>query len=265
MRHIYEAGFFVQDMTRKKAFFVHLCISTLVIGGLLLLVLFFWYPYPFSLVAGIAKPLSILIGAYLIIGPLLTLILFKPGKAGLKFDMYLVSIIQSAVLLYGGYTLYQERPYYMVFVQDRFEVLAQGDIDLEGVTDPALLDKPWAQPIYVVALMPADVQEQQRILEETLFQGKPDIHQRPEYWHPYAAHLDKVSKRARPLEDLLERRPDEAVLINAAIRKSDNSESLAYMPIMGKRRVFSLLLESSGWTSVGVVSVDPWAKPSLPK
>jgi hypothetical protein len=252
-------------MTRKTAFLSHLVFSVLVLSIVLSVTLILWYPYPYSRVTGTVYVLKILVAVYLIAGPLLTLILFKPGKAGLKLDMYLVAIIQSALLLYGTYTLYQERPYYLVFVQDRFELLARGDIDQGKIPDAALFTKLWARPIYAVASMPADVKEQQRILEETLFFGKPDIHQRPEYWSPYETHLDKVRKRARPIKDLLERYPDKAAVINIAIQNNNGGESLTYLPIMGKKEVFSLLLDGATWAPVDVVSVDPWAKPSSPK
>jgi hypothetical protein len=247
-------------MTRKQAFLIHLGISGLALVMVLALVFLVWYPYPFNVVTGVVNGLEIFIGAFLVLGPLLTLILFKPGKAGLKFDMYLVAVIQSAFLLYSSYTLYQERPYYIVFSQDRFEVLTYAHIDQEQITYAALLSKPWLQPVYAVASMPTDVQEQQRILEETLFEGKPDIHQRPVYWHPYSESFTEVSRGSRPLSDLLERRPDKATEIESLIEASDDGAELIYAPIIGKERVFSLVLDSGKMMPVGFIDVDPWKK-----
>ena len=252
-------------MTRSKAFLIHLCISALAAGLILFLVRVFWYPYPYFEVTGVGSVLRILVCVYLILGPVLTLILFKPGKAGLKFDMYLVAIIQSAALIYGSYTLYLERPYYIVFVKDRFEVLAQQDMDEGQIKDPSLFTKSWTLPVLIVATMPADIQEQQRILEETLLEGKPDIHQRPEYWSAYAEQADQVNKGVRTLSDLLERRPDgaEAIYKVAGESNADDVNRLIFAPIMGKQRVFSLVLDPLSLLPIAIIDVDPWGKPGM--
>ena len=233
----------------------------MVVGTVVAVVFVFWYPQLYFKVVGAADVLRILIGVDLVLGPLLTLILFKPGKRGLKFDISMVVAVQLVALVYGVHTLYQERPYYTVFVKDRFEILALRDIDQSKISDPALHSKPWSQPIYVVATMPVDMWEQQRVLEETVFEGKPDIHQRPEYWSPYVEKAEVVSKGARSLSQLLERRPDMQDEINKVMRRSERSGELAYVPIMGRHRVFSLVLDTRTWMPVDVIDIDPWEKP----
>jgi len=247
-------------MTRKNAFLIHFLLSALVVGTVVTVVFIFWYPQLYFKVVGAAEVLMILIVVDLVLGPLLTLILFKPGKWGLKFDISMVVAVQLVALVYGVHTLYQERPYYAVFVMDRFEILALRDIDQSKISDPALQSKPWNQPIYVVATMPVDMKEQQRVLEETIFEGKPDIHLRPEYWSPYIDKAEAVSKGARSLDQLLERRPDMQDEINTVMQRSERSGELAYVPIMGRQRVFSLVLDTRTWMPVDVIDIDPWDK-----
>jgi hypothetical protein len=252
-------------MTRMKAFYIHSLFSAVIILTFLAVIFFLWYPFPFAAVSDVQKGLKILITAYLIVGPLLTLILFKPGKAGLKFDMVLVSVLQTALILYGAYDLYVERPYYAVFVKDRFEVLNEKDIDPSRIDNQALLSKPWGQLVFVVANMPADVEEQQRIMEETLFEGKPDIDRRPEYWSPYAQDIDAVKKGARQLSDLLARRPDKAAEINQSINDTAAMGELLYVPVIGKQQVFSLVLDPLTFLPIAIIDADPWAKPVTPE
>lgn len=251
-------------MTRKKAFYIHSLLSGFIILVLLSVALLLWYPFPFSVVNGVWRELLIISGSFFVVGPFLTLILFKPGKAGLKLDMIVVSIIQSAVILYGSYTLYLERPYYAVFVVDRFEVVSEKDIDQTRIVDQALRAKPWGQLVFVVASLPVDVAERQRIMQEALFEGKPDIDRRPEYWSSLAQNPEKVSKAVRAMSDLLERRPDKAAEIYRVINESDGGEQSVYAPVVGKRRVFALVLDPLTFQPVTIIDVDPWARPVDP-
>ncbi len=76
-------------MSRWKAAGIHLSISILiglVVGALLFGV---WYPPPFFHAAGADMLVLLLVGVDVVLGPLLTLIVFKSGKRGLKFDLAL--------------------------------------------------------------------------------------------------------------------------------------------------------------------------------
>ena len=86
-------------MSRWKAASIHLSISILV--GLLVLALLFlvWYPEPYFEAAGGQHLIVVLLGVDLVLGPLMTLILFKSGKWGMRFDLWMIGIIQSAALV----------------------------------------------------------------------------------------------------------------------------------------------------------------------
>ena len=74
-------------MSRWKAASIHCSISALVglIVGFLLFGL--WYPPPYFHAAGADELILLLVGVDLTLGPLLTLIVFRSGKRGLKFDL----------------------------------------------------------------------------------------------------------------------------------------------------------------------------------
>lgn len=59
----------------------------------------------------------------LVLGPLLTLILFKPGKPSLKFDISVIASIQIAALLYGFYTTYSQQIVALVYADEGFNTL----------------------------------------------------------------------------------------------------------------------------------------------
>jgi len=236
--------------------------STFIVAAVLAIVIFFWYPSPFFRISGAMDVIKVLVFVDLVLGPLLTLILFRPGKRGLKFDMACVFAMQISALLYGAHTVYEERPYYTVFVLDRFEVLARKDVDEAAFNEVKMGVKPWMQPIFVVATLPDSLEDRQRVMEETLFEGKPDIHKRPEYWGPYEQQKSLVERAAKPLSELLARRPDQAAKISAVMSEHGAQTELTYLPITSKQRALTLLMDTSTWLPVGVLDIDPWEKMS---
>ncbi|MEJ2115130.1 MAG: type IV pilin accessory protein, partial [Gammaproteobacteria bacterium] len=76
-------------------------ISAAIISFVFTLIFFIWYPRPYFQANGAWSVIRILILVDLVMGPLLTLVLFKKGKPGLVLDLCLVAIIQLTALIYG--------------------------------------------------------------------------------------------------------------------------------------------------------------------
>ncbi len=245
-------------MTKLRAFLIHLSISTLVVGTVLAVIYFLWYPDPYLRISGAAKVIGMLIGVDLILGPSLTLMLFKPKKPGLVFDLSVIAVVQLAALVYGAASIYEERPYYLVFSVDRFEVVPQKDVDTSLIESEPLKTKPWAAPILAVARLPEDLEEQQQLLMEIL-EGKPDIERRPEYWSPYEESVDLVMERAKPLVEL--KVEDERIRHRIAelSRRYPDKNRLLYLPGNWKTHAFTLVLDGATKKPIGTILADPWA------
>lgn len=126
-------------MSRWKAFAIHLSISVCVFLVLLAVILTVWYPgILFSIDGGFAG-LRIVMGVDIVLGPILTLIVFKSGKPGLKFDLTCIALAQMACMAVGTWIVYNERPVALVLAYDTFYSLAAEDFTLQG-KDPAVVD-----------------------------------------------------------------------------------------------------------------------------
>lgn len=248
-------------MSKTRAFLIHLSISAAVVGVALALVFFVWYPSPYFQIAGTWNVLRILIAVDLVVGPLMTLMLFRSGKPGLVFDLSVIAAIQIAALVYGTTVIYSERPYFVVFSIDRFEVLARKDVDEAAITDARLKQKSWSEPIYVVASLPDSFEEQQRLIDEVL-QGKPDIERRPEYWSPYAEKSDIVLEKATPIAEFGRARPDAAEFARRIIETHEQGDRLSGVPVIGKRGAYLMVIEPEQKKPVGLIPVDPWVAPT---
>lgn len=259
-----------QDVSRRRAAGTHLAGSAVVVGTVCALIFLVWYPDPYFQATGAWSVLRILIGVDLVLGPLLTLIVFKAGKPGLKFDLCVIAAVQLAALVYGVAVIYNERPYYTVFAVDRFNVLARGEVDPTELADPALMaverigTKPWRGPLLVVATRPNDAAGLNRLLEETLFEGKADIERRPLYWDRYSDQRAQVLERALPLAQLKAvRSADARTIERVAERLGRTEQELAFLPVIAKNRDLTMLIDSTTGLPLGVVDVDPWlSKPA---
>ena len=244
----------------RRAFLAHLAISAIVVGTVCLLIFAVWYPRPYFEVKGAWNVLRVLIGVDLVLGPLLTLILFRPNKPGLGLDVTMIAMIQLAALVYGTSVIYQERPYYAVFAVDRFEVLARGDVDPAAAAAVEFARKPARGPALVYAERPTDVREFQRLLAETVFEGKPDLERRPEYWRAYGRHHAAILARARPLAELAARDADAAARVARASRALDRDpQDLVTLPVIGTDGPLTLVLDPATLQPVDALPIDPWA------
>ena len=254
-----------RGVTRWRAFATHLALSAALVGAVCALIFFVWYPTPYFQAAGAWNVLRVLIGVDLVAGPLLTLIVFKPGKRGLAFDLWVIALVQLTALVFGVTVIYTERPYYTVFAGDRFFVLAHKDVDPTQVNDRELTAperigaKPFRGPLLVAATRPLDPAAMNRLVEETVFGGKPDIERRPEFWGPYVDGREQILRRARPLADLQKQRPHAVTAIDrAAARLGRADDTIAFLPIIAKNRDMAMLLDTVTGMPLAVLDVDPW-------
>jgi hypothetical protein len=138
-------------MSRWKAAAIHFSASLLVFLFLLTLILWLWYPGILFSIDGGWSGLRLVIGVDLVLGPFLTLVIFKSGKPGLKFDLSCIVTAQVLCMAAGMWIVYKERPIALVLAYDTFySVAAQEFEDFEK--DPAVLDAfpgPYPKLIYV--------------------------------------------------------------------------------------------------------------------
>lgn len=112
-------------MIRTKAALIHLILSILLVSTLFSIVYFIWYPKPFFELSGVIEPFKILVLIDVVIGPLLTFVVFKKGKKHLKLDLSIIAVLQLSAIIYGSYVIYNGRPSTLVFNNGQFHYLAE--------------------------------------------------------------------------------------------------------------------------------------------
>ncbi len=109
-------------MTRWRAASIHLGLSLSIFVLFLAQTFLVWYPVPYFSAMGIWGLLGLLAGVDVLLGPALTLLVFKSGKKSLAFDLTVITMVQLAALGYGGWTVMMARPVFVVFDGNKFAV-----------------------------------------------------------------------------------------------------------------------------------------------
>jgi len=108
------------EYNRYQAFAVHMVISLVIFFILLFFITQHWYPGILFDTGNGWKAIAMIVGIDLILGPLLTFIVFNPKKSSLKFDLSIIALVQTAALIYGTWTIHQTRPAALVFMSNKF-------------------------------------------------------------------------------------------------------------------------------------------------
>ena len=112
-------------MTKLKAFIIHLTISLGIFLVFFSLTRFVWYPAFYFSASGAWDAVFTVAVVDVVLGPLLTLVLYKRGKPGLKFDLSMIVLFQIAALVWGAWVLYTERPVLVVYDNDSFYCVSE--------------------------------------------------------------------------------------------------------------------------------------------
>ena len=182
-------------LSKFKAFSIHLFISALVISVYLLLVFLVWYPSPYYMIEKVWDVISIVVGVFVLTGPLLTFIVYKAGKATLKLDLSIIVAIQLSAFLWGVSLTYHQRPVYTAIVEGVFRVVSASEVDVDAVGDPALKSSVWSGPKLVYVDLPYSDEEFLRIGKENLSTGQQFAFY-TQYYRPFMDYREMLYERA---------------------------------------------------------------------
>jgi hypothetical protein len=246
-------------MTKLRAFAIHLIASAIVVLAFLGVMLFVWYPTPYFETDGGWTVLRILAGVDVVLGPLLTLIVFKPGKPGLKFDMSCIVLAQLGALIYGGTIIYQQRPAFVVFGVDRFTSVSASEVEFDKLKYPELQRVAGIGPLLAQSRPPDDPKLRQELLLGVVLEGKKDLEFRAELYEPYRPDLAQLRARSIDLSKIaaLDAGAKQAIdgfIASKGGRLGDN----LYLPLKGKNKDIVMVLSPTDGMPMGFISISPW-------
>ena len=219
-------------MNRFKAFAIHLGISAAVLAVILYFVFVWWYPDFFFASDGGGQGLRLVLLVDLVLGPVLTLVVFNPTKPELKRDLTIIGTLQAVCLAAGVYVVWSERPLALVYTDGLFYSVSTDDYGLV----PDLSSLPGPSPKRVCVVLPDDPVASAQIRSDAWRAGRPlrIAHERYQAWDSCADHLEE------PLDNELVRSSDPGGLIDQWEQQHGPLDGFAFYPY-GARYGFYLI------------------------
>lgn len=242
---------------KLKASLLHLLISALVVGSFVGFALWVWYPSPFLQISGLVNILLILVTVDLVLGPLLTLVIYKPDKAHLKLDLLCIGLVQLTALGYGIYTIYQGHPVYTVYAVDRFTLITAQEAQPERARYAEYQVSKLGSPVLTYAKKPSDPKLLEKLIFATIA-GEPDIDARPEYYEPFDAYRQEILKKGIPVAQLTAKLDNRKKLAEFLTAQQKAEEQYAFFPLSGKEKDVIWVWDRELAKPAGMLDINPW-------
>ncbi len=160
---------------KGRAFCIHLGVSAVTMALLLWLFVSRWFPLPYFVADGGWQGLRLIVGVDLVLGPVLTLVVYNPRKSrkALVFDYSVIGALQAVAFGWGLWTVGAQRTALVVFADGAFYSASADLLPLAGDEAKKILADADTTPVYAVIRMPPDEAERQRIRKTALQTGRP--------------------------------------------------------------------------------------------
>jgi hypothetical protein len=246
-------------MTRWRAAGLHLVISALVLSSAGIVAMVLWYPPSLFHVSGVDRLLLVLTAIDLSVGPLLTLLVYRHGKRGMRFDLTVIALLQAAFFAYGAHVFFAGRPVFLVGSVDRFELVFANQVqpaDWAAASPP--FDRPGiGRPRLVGLRLPRDPDvRSELVLDEAL--GHMAAHQ-PRLFREYAEVAPRLLQRAHPLDVLVNSQPGAGITLEQTLRSLGmTADAVRWLPLDSSRGSAVQLVDARDGRPLATVALDPW-------
>jgi hypothetical protein len=236
------------------AFLIHLGLSACIVGLVAALMLFIWYPQPWFMHDGGWTVFQLILAVDVVLGPLLTLIIYRRGKPGLKRDLSIIAAVQLGALAFGMTTMLQHRPVYVVYAENNFFAITWAQLR-HGTKDMDRLDafKTTSNMLPMAYLqLPADAAERAR-LRSAAGQGGPLVISLGDHYRPLSATDWKEILRQGPDIETLARSDADIAAALQRFRASHAGvmETIAFVPVVCRNDVLMLAIDRNTFRVVG--------------
>jgi hypothetical protein len=222
----------------------------------LLLVVGVWYPGGYFKLMEVGKIYFILMGVDVCLGPLLTLVVYRHGKKGLRFDLSFIAICQLFALLYGVGIVFEGRPVFNVLQQHVFKVARASDLSEKALSQAK---KPeWRRmsiigPVLVAAVPPTDP----NIINEVVL-GGGDWYNFPKLYVEYNEQRKVALQNAKSLSNLRKISEASNQTIDDFLQAQHRPESdFVYLPIVyGFSKIMTAVLDKSNADFIEIIDIE---------
>lgn len=243
---------------RIKAFLIHLGISLVVLAVLLYIVIFIWYPPPFFAYDGGWQGVRLIAGVDIVLGPLLTLMIYNPSKGmrKLKRDLAIIAIIQFSSLAAGTWIVADQRTAMVTFANNRFVSMNQTQVKESGVTEEVLSALKINRPPMAFVQLPDDASDRNELIMSNLG-GKP-LFKRGDLYQPLTTkNRLKIVEQGFALEDVAAVSDELATSVREFLARVDKrAGEVVALPLYCRYGVVSLVLDRKNGEIIDTLEVS---------
>jgi hypothetical protein len=218
---------------RYSATTIHFSISLFIFSIFLFVLLYYWYPAPHFSAAGGWQGVKIVAAVDLILGPLLTLIIFNINKSRkeLTLDFLLIAMIQLGALSWGISTVYSQRPLALTFWEDKFYSVSAEHFPAYGIELDTLKQFGESYPVFIYVQEPTTDEHRQLFLNKTIGESIPP-NLIPELYEPISTHFSDISKHSIDMSEIMIINSTLNDEISALLKKTNTKlEDNYYIPL----------------------------------
>lgn len=241
---------------RFRAFLVHLLLSAcvgLATGAIFWFVL---YPAPLFRAVGGFDIFMVVLGFDVILGPCLTLLVYRRGKKSLMFDLTVIALVQLAALAYGIVTLYVGRPVFVAALGHRFDVIQASEVNADDIRASGR-SLPRFGPIWVGIRRPDSAKERSDMLFSSL--AGADYGHKPQYHVDLAEMRSELLREAKPIADLRTRDATRDGEIGAWLAvRGRTDDSVRYVGLKARVEDMAVILDAKTAEVIGIAPFKPW-------
>lgn len=239
-------------MTRFKAFAIHFAISLLIFLVLLYFILVQWYPEPLFSNDGGWYVIRIIAGVDLVLGPLLTLIVFKAGKKGLKFDLTMIVLLQVIALSWGVWNTVNERPAAIIYTLDYFTPVPAYQLAEQGITSKELKQYGDSWPIIIFSTI-----TKEQIFATTSMTGKPPyLH--TQYYTKFSKNQMAILKEnSMELKEYVENKPELKKRYQQALLSTPAKSNISYLALHSREKWVTAIFDLDKMRIIDTIDIDP--------
>ena len=190
--------------SRWSAFGIHLIVSIFIFICLALIIRLWWYPGVLFATEGGWQGIKLIAGVDLIIGPLLTLLVYNTQKKELPRDLAIIAALQIAALSYGMYLVERNRPISIIYFDSIFWTSTRNQYDSNYIdikTVPTLQNTSW--PVWIAVNLPENNQQKSETIRREF---NKDIRVLTNLYQPFEENAAKWDNQGIALQEFMRNR-----------------------------------------------------------
>ena len=220
---------------RLRAAGIHICLSLAAVGVLALLMLQLWYPQPYFMADGGWRVFQIIVLVDVVIGPLLTLIVFNRAKPELKRDLMIVAVLQVGAFGYGAATMYQYRPVFLAAAEQNLFTVNWPDLERanQDLANVRALSLGQELPVMVDIRLPESTAQREAVWSQSARDGIPPSHQAQRFAAMTPARLEALLRPGINIDAMAKADSSIAAELARVLKRHPGlpRERLAFVPL----------------------------------